>query len=73
MYVSNAALDRAEELAEGERQTGINAASRAISEVGFVDCIDCGREIHPKRRAALPSAKRCVDCQTAYELEQVTM
>lgn len=70
MNFSNAAYDRADELAEKERQIGIEAASKALSGVGFLDCIDCGEEIEPKRRAALPSAKRCTSCQTTYELEQ---
>lgn len=70
MNLSNAALDRAEELAGKERQSGIRAAALALAGDGFSHCIDCGDEIDPKRRAALPSAKRCTPCQTAYELEQ---
>jgi phage/conjugal plasmid C-4 type zinc finger TraR family protein len=72
MPPSNADFDRAEELAEGERQSGIKAASKALLGVGLIDCIGCGHEIDPKRRAAAPWAKRCAECQTTYELEQAT-
>ena len=72
MNSSNAAFDRADELAERERESGIEAASKALSGDGFTHCIECGRPIDPRRRAALPSAKRCTDCQTVYELEQAT-
>lgn len=72
MNFSNAAYDRADELAEGERESGINAASRALCGHGFTHCIECGEPIDGRRREALPSAKRCVECQTAIELEQAT-
>jgi phage/conjugal plasmid C-4 type zinc finger TraR family protein len=71
MYVSNATLDRAEELAAEERQSGIRAASRALSGTGSIECIGCGNPIGAKRRAAIPSATRCHECQTDYEREQV--
>lgn len=72
MQFSNAAYERADELAEKERRTGIEAASKALSGPGFIDCIDCGEQISAERRRALPSAKRCTACQMAYELEQAT-
>ncbi|MFN7400344.1 MAG: TraR/DksA C4-type zinc finger protein [Sandaracinobacter sp.] len=34
---------------------------------GRADCISCGDEISPARRAALPTAQRCTDCQSALE------
>lgn len=30
-------------------------------------CCDCGDPIEPSRLAALPFARRCIDCQTAAE------
>lgn len=51
-----------------------NQSARAIGDIrnrlsaqGSDDCVDCGDEIEPKRRAALPSAVRCVDCQGIFE------
>jgi phage/conjugal plasmid C-4 type zinc finger TraR family protein len=73
MNFTNAAYDQADELAEKERQCGIEAASKELSGSGFTHCIDCGAEIDRRRRAALPSAKRCFPCQQAYELDQVMM
>ena len=31
------------------------------------ECIDCGDPIGAKRKQALPSATRCVNCQKEYE------
>lgn len=46
------------------------AAVRAIAPVGGAgceDCIGCGDPIPAKRRRALPSATRCIDCQHLFE------
>lgn len=67
MNTGNAAFDLAEKRAEEEREAGIAAASLALKETGSIYCEDCPAEIEPARRAALPSAKRCVDCQTLFE------
>lgn len=72
MNFSNAAYDLADQRAEQEREAGINAAKRAVSGDGFTDCIECGEPIPPHRRAAFPAAKRCFECQSAYELERAT-
>jgi len=32
-----------------------------------VECEDCGGEIPARRRAALPNARRCIDCQETSE------
>jgi phage/conjugal plasmid C-4 type zinc finger TraR family protein len=70
MNSSDAAFDQAEELAKGERQSGIKTASKALSRRGTAECIGCGNPIGERRRKILPSATRCVECQTAYEKEQ---
>lgn len=72
MFTSNAALDRADELAEQERQSGINAASKALSGPGLTHCVECGGQIGAARLEAIPSARRCVGCQTAHEDEQAS-
>lgn len=73
MNSSNAAFDQAEQLAEAEREAGIVSARAALSGGGFTHCVNCGVAIPLSRRKALPSAKRCFECQQAYELDQVMM
>lgn len=51
-------------LQQNEVNEAINRSREALyipSDV--VDCIDCGDEIPPARKAAVPSAKRCVPCE----------
>ncbi len=72
-YNSNRALDLANSLAERERDAGIEAASKALQCNGITHCIDCQKPIPPRRREAIPSAKRCFLCQQTYELDQVVM
>jgi len=43
------------------------AARANLSRPGSLDCIDCGYSIPRARRLALPSARRCVQCQSDYE------
>lgn len=38
-----------------------------LDEAGDVTCHGCGGEIGAARRAALPSATRCIRCQEAIE------
>jgi phage/conjugal plasmid C-4 type zinc finger TraR family protein len=33
------------------------------------DCIECGAEIPPRRRAAIPGVQLCVDCQSEQEVK----
>ena len=48
-----------------------DAARRASDAVSAVvdaaACLDCGDEIDPRRRAAMPTARRCVDCESNQE------
>lgn len=67
MNSSDRNFDLAEELAEKERQTAILRVRLALAHEGRFDCQDCPHEIEPARREALPSAIRCIACQTAYE------
>jgi phage/conjugal plasmid C-4 type zinc finger TraR family protein len=64
-------FDIAERRAEQERAAGImrarQAAARGIVASGVGVCIDCGEPIEPARRAALPSAQRCIGCETFIE------
>lgn len=33
----------------------------------ITECIDCGGDIGDKRKTAMPSAQRCIACQTNWE------
>ena len=59
--------DRAQALDERIRAGRIAAVRARIDGDGADDCEDCGAPIMPARRAALPSATRCVDCQERRE------
>ncbi|MGO1161719.1 TraR/DksA C4-type zinc finger protein [Brucella sp. C7-11G] len=67
MMSTNAALELADLRAEQERERGIKAAQQALLQEGREDCVACGAEIEPERREAMPSARRCVECQTLFE------
>ncbi|MCK9549614.1 TraR/DksA C4-type zinc finger protein [Aquamicrobium sp.] len=67
MKLGNAAFDLADQRAEQERETGIRAARAALAREGSPICMGCGEEIDPERRAALPSARRCLHCQQRLE------
>ena len=51
----------ADALAEHQRRAG------QVAGPGLSHCADCGDEIHAARRAAMPTARRCIDCQSAHE------
>jgi DnaK suppressor protein len=45
----------------------VRAALRRIQDGAFGICIDCESEISPKRLLAVPSAPRCIQCQSAVD------
>ncbi|MGZ2500415.1 TraR/DksA family transcriptional regulator [Rhizobium leguminosarum] len=59
--------DQAEELVAKERQAGIRRLQASLERDGSSDCQDCEKEIEPARREAMPSATRCIACQTRSE------
>jgi phage/conjugal plasmid C-4 type zinc finger TraR family protein len=69
MNFGNSVFDLAERRAEEEREAEIAAASRALQAKGTLYCEDCPAEIPAARRAAYPSAKRCIRCQISYETQ----
>lgn len=66
-FGGNAAFEQADMRAEQEREAGITAASRTLRGPGTLQCEDCGIDIARERRIALPSATRCIQCQTMFE------
>lgn len=67
MNVGNLGHELADMRAEQERGAGIAAVQRTLAQNGTGYCIRCGENIEPERRAAMPSARRCVECQTLIE------
>jgi DnaK suppressor protein len=48
----------------------VRAALRRVRDGSFGTCIDCEREISPKRLAAVPWASRCIQCQEVADLDR---
>ncbi|WP_082475618.1 TraR/DksA C4-type zinc finger protein [Rhizobium sp. Leaf341] len=70
MKTSEAALDLAQARIEQERDASVKAASIALLQTGTDLCIACDHPIPEERRRALPSARRCTECQTFVEAEK---
>ncbi len=52
------------------RQVQLQAVKSALErhrEGTYGNCVDCGEKIATKRLEALPSAERCVGCQSDFE------
>lgn len=60
-------LDRAQRLSERHREAGLARVRSRLDVQGPDECEDCGELIEPRRRAALPSATRCISCQEQFE------
>jgi phage/conjugal plasmid C-4 type zinc finger TraR family protein len=60
-------LERAEEFERMERDAAVARIRNNLCGLGEEFCISCGERIDEARRMALPSAKRCVSCQTRVE------
>lgn len=59
--------DLAQRLDERQRAAAIAIVRAQTERDGADDCEDCGAPIAPERRAALPSATRCIGCQERFE------
>lgn len=60
-------LERAEAFERLERDSAVARIRNTLSGLGEEFCLGCGERIEEARRLALPSATRCIDCQTAKE------
>lgn len=63
-------LEAAQAAVQAQQDRAIAAVQAAILAEGSEDCEDCGEPISEARRAALPSAVRCIGCQTKFERGQ---
>lgn len=67
MQSSNRDLEAAE---ASERQQRVHQLARVregLESEGEMECVDCGALINSARRMAMPSARRCIDCQRKSE------
>lgn len=64
---SERVMETASKLSELERTTSAANAAARLNGKGTKHCVDCGSTIGARRKAAVPSAKRCVDCQAGIE------
>lgn len=60
----------AELRSEQERSTAIASARARLRRLGEDNCVACGDPIDVAGRMALPSARRCVDCQIKHEKDK---
>jgi phage/conjugal plasmid C-4 type zinc finger TraR family protein len=63
-------IEAGERTAAFIREGTIASIRSGLCGGGSEDCADCGEPIGAARRAALPSATRCIGCQDALERRQ---
>ena len=61
-----ATADRINEILERDREQAAVAEERR-AHGGYGICENCGRPIGEERMAALPTATRCIACQSSWE------
>ncbi|MFC0322063.1 TraR/DksA C4-type zinc finger protein [Gallibacterium melopsittaci] len=62
-------IDRANELAQLERDYNLQQRQQKTVRQSLTHCIDCEEPI-PENRRKLQGVTRCIDCQTIYEQQQ---
>lgn len=67
MFDSERALETSELVAAQQQEAAIAQIRATLTSAGADDCLECGKPIGEARRAALPSAIRCVGCQAVIE------
>lgn len=60
-------IERAEAFEALSRDHELARIQSALATPGTMECQSCGDDIEPARLAALPSARRCIGCQTLLE------
>lgn len=63
----DAIVEAAEASFARQTESTIARIRAGLDEPGDVTCHGCGEEIEAARRAAMPSATRCIRCQEAIE------
>lgn len=67
MNITERMMEAAEANVRRECEHGVARIRADLREEGEDYCMDCDDPISLERKAALPSAERCVDCQQRYE------
>ena len=60
-------VDEAAAVIERVQAAGVRRVKAELATIGETECRGCGEEIEPARRAAMPSATRCIVCQGRVE------
>lgn len=60
-------VDRANTEADAWTAERIRQITRTLTPNDVTECINCGEDIEPQRKKALPWAVRCTKCQTKLE------
>ena len=60
-------VDRANTEADAWTAERIRQITKTLTPNDVTECIDCGEDIEPQRKKALPWAVRCTRCQTKLE------
>ncbi|WP_068087425.1 MULTISPECIES: TraR/DksA C4-type zinc finger protein [Polycladidibacter] len=64
-----AQIEQARKRVEAEAREAITSIQQQLDARGCERCVDCEAVIPKRRRAASPSAIRCIDCQSRFEIE----
>jgi phage/conjugal plasmid C-4 type zinc finger TraR family protein len=67
MELGERAIESSGAFADAERDREIERTQAKLAQEGDAFCQGCGEEIPAARRAALPSATRCIECQAKLE------
>ena len=60
-------VDRANTEADAWTAERIRQITKTLTPNDVTECINCGEDIEPQRKKALPWAVRCTKCQTKLE------
>jgi RNA polymerase-binding transcription factor DksA len=60
-------FDLASKLATDRVNDALQRSRDAMTGPGTNECITCGCDISPERKQAMPSAMRCVRCESIFE------
>jgi phage/conjugal plasmid C-4 type zinc finger TraR family protein len=61
-------IDKANDLADSLRDAAVLRIQREVSRVNTnKECVDCDEDIDAQRRAKVPGAIRCINCQDVHE------
>lgn len=67
MDFGNRQIEAAEAMVAKEAADQVARIRASLAEAGEDVCVVCDQPIGAARKAALPSAERCIDCQIDHE------